>query len=310
MSGALIFTKVREYAPEMITAVRRAGFDDVRLLVGSDATSIGEVEAYGLSEVYLMEGAFSNNSFASAVVRCSESFKPSVILGPSTKDCREIAARAAQRLRVGCLNDCVTIEVDGPSLKVSRTVYGGTYVAEQRAEFPVVVTLRVGRTKPEAVTAASKPKITRIDPEVDERVRFVEMRAVMKEAVDLTKAEIIVSVGRGFKKKEDIALAEELAREVGGEVGCTRPISGDLKWLSEDRHIGLSGKWVGPKLYIAIGVSGQMQHVAGIRGAKTIVAINNDSNAPIHRESDYSVIADLYQFLPVFIEKLRKAKTK
>jgi electron transfer flavoprotein alpha subunit len=134
------------------------------------------------------------------------------------------------------------------------------------------------------------------------------VRPVERSAVDLTKADVIVSVGRGFKKKEDLKLAEDLAQALSAEIGCSRPIAGDLKWLPEDRHIGLSGKWVNPKLYIAVGISGQMQHVVGIRRSKVIVAINNDPNAPIHKEADYSVIADLYQFLPVLTKKLREVK--
>ena len=122
----------------------------------------------------------------------------------------------------------------------------------------------------------------------------------------LEEAEIIVSVGRGFKSREDLSMAFKLAELIGAQVGCSRPIAADLKWLPEEHWVGLSGKKVRPKLYMAIGISGQPQHLAGIMDSKIIVAINKDPNAPIFKYADYGVVEDLYQLVPKLIERLSR----
>ncbi len=127
-----------------------------------------------------------------------------------------------------------------------------------------------------------------------------------REAVNIEEAEIVVGVGRGFKKKEDLKLAEELAELLGGVVGCTRPIAADYGWLSEDRWIGISGKKIKPKLYLAIGISGAPQHMSAVMDSKVIVAINKDKAAPIFQYADYGVVADLYKFVPILIKKIRE----
>ena len=128
------------------------------------------------------------------------------------------------------------------------------------------------------------------------------------EGVHLEDADIVVSVGRGVKKKEDLALVEGLAKAIGGVVGCTRPIAADLKWLGDEHWIGLSGHEVKPKAYIGVGVSGQIQHVAGMRGSKLIIAINKDEEAPLVKISDYAIVDDLYKVLPALIKEVQKVR--
>ncbi len=128
-----------------------------------------------------------------------------------------------------------------------------------------------------------------------------------KGSLKIEDAELIVSVGRGFKKQDDLKLAMELAEVLGAQVGCSRPIAADLKWLSEDHWVGLSGHKVRPKMYMAIGISGQPQHIAGMLESRLVVAVNTDKNAPIFQYADYGVVEDLYKFVPVLKEKLRKA---
>jgi electron transfer flavoprotein alpha subunit len=124
--------------------------------------------------------------------------------------------------------------------------------------------------------------------------------------VHLEDADVVVSAGRGIKKKEDLKLAEDLAKALGGQVGCTRPIAADLKWLGDAHWIGLSGHEVKPKAYIGLGVSGQIQHVAGMRGSKLIIAINKDEEAPLVKISDYAIVDDLYKVVPALINELKK----
>ena len=135
---------------------------------------------------------------------------------------------------------------------------------------------------------------------------MLEIKDKTPKELRIEEADIIVSVGRGLKKKEDLVLVELLAKALGGVVGCSRAVAADLKWLPEEHWVGLSGHKVKPKLYIAIGISGQVQHIAGIRDAKTIIAINNDPNAPIFKACDYGIVGDLYEVVPKLTEILKK----
>jgi electron transfer flavoprotein alpha subunit len=127
----------------------------------------------------------------------------------------------------------------------------------------------------------------------------------VRQAVDITEAKIIVCVGRGVEKKEDVELARELAQVLGGEVACSRPVAEELRWLPEEVYLGISGKKVKPDLYVGVGVSGQIQHVTGIRDSKVIFAINKDENAPIFEAADYGIVGDLYQVVPKLIQELK-----
>jgi electron transfer flavoprotein alpha subunit len=139
-------------------------------------------------------------------------------------------------------------------------------------------------------------------------VKVVGRSPKRSESVDLADAKTIVCVGRGIEKPEDIALAKELADALGGEIGCSRPIAEELNWLPEERYLGISGKKVKPNLYVGVGVSGQIQHVTGIRDSKIILAINRDENAPIFEAADFGIVGDLYQVVPMLTSELRKAR--
>ena len=137
-------------------------------------------------------------------------------------------------------------------------------------------------------------------------IKVIERKVKEKEAKDISEARVVICVGRGIEKEEDLALARQLAEVVGGSIGCTRPIAEELHWLPEELCIGLSGVQVKPDLYLGIGVSGQVQHVTGIRNAKVIAAINKDENAPIFKAADFGIIGDLYDVVPKLISELKK----
>ena len=134
--------------------------------------------------------------------------------------------------------------------------------------------------------------------------KVVEQRPKVRGAINIEEAEVLVCVGRGLKNKDDLALIHTLADKLRGLVGCSRPISHDYHWLTEDQMIGLSGKEVSPRLYLSVGISGQIQHTVGIMNAKTVVAINNDQNAPIFKVADYGIVGDLYQVVPKLIDRI------
>jgi electron transfer flavoprotein alpha subunit len=224
----------------------------------------------------------------------------------STRNGKPLAARLAMRLETGCVPDCARLSVDeNRRLVGERITYGGNAVA--RVTF---------RSKPQIATvparAFEKPElkerkgeIVKVDVKVEEpKTEVVETKPIEASSVKIEEADVIVSCGRGLAKKEDKALLDELATTLCGQVGCSRPLVEDRKWFTE--WVGLSGHKVKPKLYIACGISGVIQHVAGIRDAKTIVVINKDEQAPIFEVADYAVVGDLYEILPALKEAIKK----
>ncbi|MCS6788053.1 MAG: electron transfer flavoprotein subunit alpha/FixB family protein [Aigarchaeota archaeon] len=296
-----------EEVPELLTAARQYGH--VTALTGPE-TDAGTLGKFGATVAFVVrEGLRDPRAAGHAIRKVCEDVRPELVLGLSTKNSREAFARASHSLGAPMVTDCLELTFEGGVVRASRLVLGGGYVATLEASgSPVFATLMSGRVEPSESSSQVEPKVIELKAEGPTNGVVKEVRQVERSAVDLSKAEVVVSVGRGFKRKEDLKLAEELAKALGAEIGCSRPIAGDLKWMPEDRHIGLSGKWVSPKLYVAVGISGQMQHIVGIRRSRVIVAVNSDPNAPIHKEADYSVIADLYQFLPVLTEKLKEVK--
>jgi electron transfer flavoprotein alpha subunit len=237
------------------------------------------------------------------IFRASEKLKPSVILVGSTRQGREVAARLAAKMGAGCMSDTFAFRISGQMLLGERNVYAGRVLAQLNAPMPCVATV-----KPGAYPAAkSSPATTQEFDAGDVVSKVTVLKTTKKEAgnIDLRKAKTIVSVGRGMKKKEDVQLIQGLASSLGAAVGCSRPISSDLGWLPEECHIGLTGVSVNPDLYFAIGISGQLQHVAGIKDSKVIAAINSDKDAPIFQAADYGIVGDMYQIVPA----LQKALT-
>src|SRR3990172_414227 len=201
----------------------------------------------------------------------------------------------------------VYISLEHEKLIVKRFVLGGRFIATQRfLRKPQIVTIpprRFGKR----LDAARTGEIIKTIPKLAEpKTQVLETKDKTPKELRIEEADIIVSVGRGLRKKEDLVLIESLAKALGGVVGCSRSVAADLKWLPEEHWVGLSGHKVKPKLYIAIGISGQVQHIAGIRDAKTIIAINNDPNSPIFKACDYGIVGDLYDIVPALTNAIRK----
>jgi electron transfer flavoprotein alpha subunit len=236
---------------------------------------------------------------AEAVVQAASGYD--LVLLPSTKNARTIGGLAAQRLGAEFLTDVLSIRTEGGDLVAERYVFGNKAVATVRVQPPAVVATAPGRFQGEPPSVQSAGEKLAVAP--SSRLKIVSVEEKPRGAVKLEEAEIVVSAGRGFKKKEDLQMAFELAK-----VGCSRPIAADLKWLPEEHWVGLSGKKVKPKLYLAIGISGQPQHIAGILDSRIIAAINNDPSAPIFQYVDYGVVEDLYKIVPILIDKISKLK--
>ena len=249
------------------------------------------------------ELAGSPEGVAEALARAAKESGPDVILVGSTRNGKEVASRLAVKLGRPCVSDVFGLGLAEGSLHGKRNVFAGKLQAEVAVPLPCVAAVKVGAYA--AMPASAAKAVEKDVGDLPTKVRLVEKREKQKGTVDLKGAKLIVSAGRGVKKKEDLSLLNDLASELGGALGCSRPLSSDMGWLPEEHHIGLTGISVHPDLYLAVGISGQLQHVAGIKDSKVIAAINSDKSAPIFEASDYGVVGDLYAVVPALLKELR-----
>lgn len=241
------------------------------------------------------------------IISLIEQNKPDIILIGGTKMGKEIAPMIAQRLDVGCATDCIDISLDQGQMIIKRLVLGGRFISTQRfLRKPQIATVSPGKYE-KKLDVSKKGEIINIPfKQIASKVQLLEIKKKFPGTINIEEAPIIVSVGRGFRKKEDLKIANDLAEALGGALGCSRSIAADNKWLTQEHWVGLSGHRVKPRLYIAIGISGQVQHIAGIKDSKTIIAINSDPNAPIFKACDYGIVGDLYEIVPKLTELLKK----
>ncbi|MFQ5762461.1 MAG: electron transfer flavoprotein subunit alpha/FixB family protein [Candidatus Bathyarchaeia archaeon] len=280
------------------------------VLMGPNATSDAERFTTGGSDQLLTvtDGSievFDSEACAGVLAEIVQQRQPELVMIGSTIRGKELAGRLAVRLDVGCVTEVVEIRTD-PKLTLRRLAYGGIAVATEKiSTTPKIVAVRPGvyaRTRrPEKSSIQSLT--VKIPPT---RLTLKERKPLEVGAVKLEDAEVVAVAGRGVSKKEDLELVRGLAERLGGQVGVTRPLSADYGWAPV--WVGISGIPVKPKLYIAFGVSGQIQHIAGIRESKTIVAVNSDPEAPIFKAADYGIVGDLYRVIPAFIKELESLK--
>jgi electron transfer flavoprotein alpha subunit len=234
---------------------------------------------------------------------------PDLILFISTARGKELAARLAARLGAGLCSGCTALAFDkgSGSIRMERLAYGGAATQKLTSSTkPVVVTVPPRFCEPAQVVDGRTGKTRELPSSPPSAVRILERKPKEKVAKDITEARVIVCAGRGFDKKEDLGLARELADALGGELGATRPLTEEMHWLPEDLCIGLSGVQVKPDLYVGLGVSGQVQHMTGVRNAKVVCAVNRDENAPIFPLSDFGIVGNLYDVVPKLIAELKK----
>ncbi len=299
----LVFSHYPDLAAELVSA--GSGLGDVSLLATSDMReAVSGIK--GAREILICGGVESGDQEALVELISGLASDFDVILLSGDRRGRELVGQVAHRVGGSSAVDASGLSVSGGNLIVERMTFGGKAIAVEELALPAVVSVQKGKFKP---LEEGEPSIREISPpSMERRIQVVERREKPKVGVPLDKADIVVAVGRGFRRKEDLKLAYDLADVLGGVVGATRPVAADLKWMDEEVWIGISGVRISPKLLIVVGASGQQQFAAGIMDSKVVVAINNDPKAPIFEQSDYGVVMDLYEFLPVLTEKLRKLK--
>ena len=264
---------------------------------------------HDLLETYTPDG------FCVALKQVVESAKPDLVLFPHTYQVRDFAPKLADSLGRGMIGDCIGYRNEGGKLVFVRQMFQGKTAADVTFSGPApwFASFQSGAFRADLLGShpSGKAPVNALSVTLSAeqiRTKPLELFKEAKSAVDLTQAEIIVSVGRGIKEQKNIELAKALADALGGEIAASRPIC-DSGWLPMDRQIGSSGQTVAPKLYLALGISGAIQHVVGMKGARTIVAINKDSNAPIFEIADYGVVGDIFEIMPALTEALEKAKS-
>jgi electron transfer flavoprotein alpha subunit len=236
---------------------------------------------------------------------------PSIVLFPHTYQVRDFAPKLATRFDKVLVSDTVGFRMDAGSPIFVRQLFQGKLNADVKlgAGEPHFVSIQAGAFRADQVEAGAS-QVEQFAPELTAdkiRAKPLDPFRESARAVDLTSAEIIVSVGRGIKEKDNIPIVEELAKALGAELAASRPIC-DNGWLPMERQVGSSGQTVSPKMYLAVGISGAIQHLVGMKGAKTIVAINKDANAPIFEVADYGIVGDLFEVVPALVAEVKKAK--
>lgn len=315
MSGIWVFSENLELTAEMLSKGRELAD---KLQTGLAAIVLGynirekaeDLARYGADKILLMDDPIFEGlrvePYLSALTDLAANYQPEIILIGSTKRGKDVAARLAARLKTGLIPDVFKLEINEEKMiSASRIVYGGNGVAVQafRAK-PQIVTVPP-KTFEKPKQSDRKAELVNVEVKVEKpKVEVIEVKPIEEAKTRIEDARVVVCGGRGVTKKEDFKMFEELANLLGGNVGGTRPLAEDRKWFSE--WVGLSGKKVKPELYIGCGISGMIQHIAGIRDSKVIVAINKDPEAPIFEVADYAVVGDIYQIIPALIEALKQ----
>ncbi len=309
--------EIRDITFEMLARgrglARSRGARLVALLLGQGVSKMAESFAARADVVEVAESAmlaqFNSEAYQEVLSRRIQAGRPLLVLMGHTSYGLDLAPALAAKLGLPLITDAAGVDLEDGSVVALRPVYGGKAIARVRAKgTPALVTVQPGSFAPSSQAAASG-EVIRLEAAPSEPLRkqFLRFVEAPAEDVDITQCDILVSVGRGIGDAENLPVVEELAAALGGVVSCSRPVV-DKKWLPKSRQVGISGKTVQPKLYLAVGISGAFQHLVGMKGAKTVVAINKDPNAPIFRVADYCVVGDLFQVVPALKERIARAK--
>ena len=277
--------------------------------LAQDAATKKVAKVYSVEHDLLKD--YTPDAYTAAIEALIRKASPKIVLFPHTYQVRDFAPKLATRFDQVLISDVISVRLDSASPVFVRLLFQGKLNGDVRVSGngPYFASLQAGAWRADALESGSAA-VEVFAPSLDASKIRQKPEAPFREsarAVDLTAAELIVSVGRGIKEKENIHVVEELAKALGAELAASRPIC-DAGWLPMERQVGSSGQTVAPKVYMAVGISGAIQHLVGMKGAKTIVAINKDANAPIFEVADYGIVGDLFEVVPALVEEVKKAK--
>lgn len=327
MSGVLIVLEQSGGSWHRLSMETLAAGQHLAALTGEPASAVvpGEgtgalaasAAAHALDRVYALDHpllkTYTPDGYSLALEQLIRAIEPQYVVLPHTYQVRDFAPRLATRFGQVLVSDVVELRSDGGIVVAVRQLFQGKMNADVQfgGAPPYFLSIQAGAFRADqAHPASTAAAVETFAVDLDEsriRTRPEEPFREAQRAVDLTAAELIVSVGRGIREKENIAMVEDLAAALGAELAASRPIC-DNGWLPMERQVGSSGQTVAPKLYLAIGISGAIQHLVGMKGAKTIVAINKDPDAPIFEVADYGIVGDLFEVVPALTEEIRKAR--
>src|SRR5580658_4439030 len=325
MSGVLAILEQRggtlhKSALEGVAAAQQIGAElDLPVfaaVLGSGVEAVAQTLAgYKLKKIHAVDHElfrqYTPDGYTVALKQLIEAHQPKYVILPHTYQVRGFAPKLATALNRVLGSDVVAHRIDNGALVLVRQLFQGKINADVRFEGdpPYFASIQAGAFRADNIQSGSA-LVEKTTPDLKPeqiRTKPLELFRESQRAVDLSAAQIIVSVGRGIKEAENIALVQKLADALGAELGASRPIC-DNGWLPMERQVGSSGQTVAPKLYLAVGISGAIQHLVGMKGSRTVVAINKDANAPIFEVADYGIVGDLFQIVPELIEAVNKAK--
>ncbi len=292
----LIYSESAQRAKELMSFLK----DQMELDLALPEAEAVQASSNGASRVYAIYGdVYEPFAVASAVVSVFDGHD--YLFVPATNFGRQVAPIAAQLIKAEMESEIFYFRPEQDGAIVRRYFYGGKTLLEEKTGAKVF-TVMTGLAQP--AQQGSPSEVIRVEAKGG-LSRVLQISGKQKASADITKADIIVSVGRGLGKKEGLELVRQLASVLGAEVAGSRPVCSDLHWLDEDRQVGLTGKRVRPRVYVALGISGQIQHIVGMRDSKVVIAVNKDKTAPIFQECDYGIVGDIYEVVPKLIEKLK-----
>ncbi|CAN5437028.1 electron transfer flavoprotein subunit alpha [soil metagenome] len=322
-NGILVFVEHREGAFnktsfEAVAAAQGLGAalgqPVVAVVLSTNTALAQEIAGFDVGKIVSVENpklnVYTPDAYADAMERAVRALDPQYVIMAHTYLVRDFAPKLAARFQKDVISDCVRMNAEGGQVVFARRIFLGKLDADvvSSGEPPVFITFQSGAFRADQVKKGAGAQVESLPVEVgDVRMQPEPPFQEVKQAVDLSKADVIIAIGRGIKGQEHIALAQALADALGGDLAASRPIC-DAGWLPIDRQIGSSGQTVAPKLYVALGISGAIQHLVGMKNSGTIVAVNKDPEAPIFDIADYGIVGDIFEVMPVLTEEVKKLK--
>lgn len=318
MSKVLVFVehsngKIKRSAQELLSAAKNSNQAVVAFAVGAQASSLAnEVAQFGATELHVVNNAtmdqYNPELFTQTLTAAFQKIQPSVVLASASSLGKDLFPRIAAKMDAGVASDCTELQIQGDQVIAKKPLYSGKCLAQVNFSncTTKIVLMRANQLPINAAGSGSAAVVEHAISGGDLKTIIKEIVKGASEKLDLTEANIIISGGRGLKEAGNFKYLNELADVLGATVGASRAVV-DAGWVSHDMQVGQTGKTVAPSLYIAVGISGAIQHLAGMSGSKVIVAINNDANAPIFQKATYGIVGDFAEVLPQLTAEFKKA---